>query len=259
MEVEARVLRAATGGDAAALRELVEALHRPIYALSLRTLGQREDAEEATQEALLRVVTHLGSFRGESRFSTWAWAIATRVVLAARRRRSRQPIPIEAFEADLADGFTAGARVEDAVLLRQVKIGCGRAMLQCLDDDLLLAYTLGEILEIPGPEAAAAVGVTPAAFRKRLSRARAAVRGNLSRVCGLVEAAAPCRCAGRVRPALRLGRLDERDGEGALDVDTLRHRLAELDALSRAAAYYRADPQLPVPALVAQVRRVLGL
>jgi len=262
LEVQAATVQAATRGDSQALQALLASLQGPIYNLSLRMLASREDAEEASQEALLRVVTHLGSFRGEARFSTWAWSVSTRVVLEYRRRRARRPIPIEAYEADLADGLDAAAveRPEDRVLIQQVKLGCSRAMLQCLDDEHRLAYVLGTILEVPGPEAAAALGLSAAAYRKRLSRARTSVAANLQRVCGVVNPAAACRCHKRVRPARRLGRLDAADAADGLDLPTLRRQLAGIEALQRDRAFYGADPMAaPAPALLDRVRQALGM
>ncbi len=174
INISAKIVEMATAGDRAALDRLVRELQKPLYNLALRMMANHFDAEDATQEALLRIVTHLSSFRGESSFSTWAWTIATRTVLAQRGRRDKHPIAVADFEADLlqASDDTAEERVEDAVLLQQVKLGCGRAMLLCLDDDQRIAYVLAEILEVPGPEASIALGISAAAFRKRASRAR---------------------------------------------------------------------------------------
>jgi hypothetical protein len=70
------VIRRAAAGNSDALYALLRALQEPIFGLAVRMLRHRADAEDATQEALLRIVTHLGQFRSESRFSTWAWRIA---------------------------------------------------------------------------------------------------------------------------------------------------------------------------------------
>jgi DNA-directed RNA polymerase specialized sigma24 family protein len=79
------------------------------------------------------------------------------------------------------------ATAEDAVLLEEVKIGCTLGMLTCLDRPHRLAYILGEILEIDGPAAAEILGISPAAFRKRLSRARTSVVEFTRKKCGLVD------------------------------------------------------------------------
>ena len=173
-----------------------------------------DDAEDATQEALLKIVTRLSTFRRESRFSTWAWSVAARSILDFKRGRARAPqLSFEDFEADLARDLdlTTSPRAEDAVYLAQVKIGCARAMLQCLDGDHRVAYVLGEILGLDQREAARALGVSDAAFRKRLARARERVSATVRRACGLVNDKAPCRCHRRLVPAQRLGRIDERN------------------------------------------------
>ena len=65
-----------------------------------------EDARDASQEILVRVVTHLSTFRGESRFLTWVYRIAANHLISARRSRvEAQGLTFEAFAADLADGL----------------------------------------------------------------------------------------------------------------------------------------------------------
>ncbi len=125
-QLDADLVQRATSGDAAAVDEIVTTLSRPFYNLALRMLHQHHDAEDATQEALIRLVTNLSSFRGESRFSTWAWTIATRSVLDFRKARARRiEITSEAFSADLADGMasTTTPDPETAAVLGQVKLG----------------------------------------------------------------------------------------------------------------------------------------
>jgi len=113
-----------------------------------------------------------------------------------------------------ADSLTAGLEVEgasdteQAVLIEEVKIGCTLAMLQCLDRPHRLAYVLGEIMELSGPEAAEALEISPDLFRKRLQHARAAVLSFTKSYCGLASDAAPCRCNHQVAGALRDGRIN---------------------------------------------------
>ena len=72
-------------GDRTALEELVKRIQDRIYGLSLRMLYHPVDAEDAAQEILLKIVTHLGGFRGESAFTTWMFRIATNHLLNVRR------------------------------------------------------------------------------------------------------------------------------------------------------------------------------
>jgi hypothetical protein len=80
-------------------------------------------------------------------------------------------------------------------------------MLQCLDRPHRLAYILGEILELAGPEASEILAITPALFRKRLQVAREAILTFTRQHCGLVSDTARCACDRRVPAALCLGRI----------------------------------------------------
>lgn len=122
----------------------------------------------------------------------------------------RQKLSFSSFAEDLAEGLSAEgpADNERPVLTEEVKIGCTLGMLQCLDRPHRLAYVLGEILDLPAPEAADALELEPAAFRKRLQRAREAIETFTRSHCGLVSDSALCACNQRVPAAIRLGRVD---------------------------------------------------
>jgi hypothetical protein len=119
-------------------------------------------------------------------------------------------LTFEAFAEDLGDGLsdTGPLPTERSVLVEEVKIGCTLAMLQCLDRPHRLAYILGEIFELTGPDAAAALDITPDLFRKRLQQARSEIAAFTRRYCGLVAETAACACHRRVPAALRAGRVD---------------------------------------------------
>src|SRR3972149_7555755 len=75
-------------GDKKALAELVLQIQDKIYGLALRMLYNPSDAEDASQEILLKIITHLGTFRGESSFSTWMYRVAANHLLTMRKRRA---------------------------------------------------------------------------------------------------------------------------------------------------------------------------
>lgn len=239
-------VRRAVDGDKTALGEILGRLERPFHHLAMRMAIAPQDAEDATQECLIRVATRLAQFDGRARFSTWAWKVAVRCLLDFREGTLRAPLlTFEKFGADLAVGLDLEApeRPEDMVHLGELKMRCGRALLQCLDGDHRVAFVLGEILELEGPEAAEILEIDAATFRKRLSRARERLQAALSANCGLVNPDAPCRCHRRLRRARDLGRIPARPTtEQPLDVRGLRERLAGIGVAVRAAQYYRADP-----------------
>lgn len=202
--------RRAVDGDRDAVASIVRELQANMYALALRMLWHPQDAEDATQEILVRVVTRLAQFDFKSRLRTWAYRVATNYLLDVKRSCVEREKPsFTSFAEELAEGLSAAgpADHERSVLTEEVKIGCTLGMLQCLDRPHRLAYVLGEILDLPAPEAADALDLEPAAFRKRLQRAREAIEAFTRSHCGLVSEAAVCACNLRVPVAVRLGRI----------------------------------------------------
>jgi RNA polymerase sigma factor (sigma-70 family) len=195
------IARQAVAGDRGALDAMVRALQGDIYGLALKMLWNKEDAEDATQEILVRLVTRLAQFNFQSRLKTWAYRIAVNYILDTKKSAiERLHFSFERFGADLVDGLKddSATDVEQSVLIDEVKIGCSLAMLQCLDRPHRLAYVLGELMDLSGPEAAEALDISPALFRKRLQVARQAILEFTKSHCGLVSDAAPCRCHRRV-------------------------------------------------------------
>lgn len=202
--------RRAMGGDRIALEGLVKILQKDIFALAIRMVWNRENAEDATQEILIRVVTRLSAFDFRSLLKTWAYRVAVNYLLDVKKSAvERMELNFMRLSDDLLDGLTVDgpAESERSVLIEEVKIGCTLAMLQCLDRPHRLAYILGEILALSGAEAAEALDIDPAVFRKRLERARAEIFTFTQSYCGLVSDEAACRCPRRIPVAVRLGRV----------------------------------------------------
>jgi RNA polymerase sigma factor (sigma-70 family) len=237
---------------------VVRAVQPRLHGLALRFLWHPEDAEDATQEILVRLVTRLGTFRGESAFTTWAFSIACNTLRTLRRRRMEErSVSIEAFAEDLSQNLTDAPTattppVEQALLWEEIKIGCTTAMLLCLDREHRLAYILGEILELEHGTASEALGVTPAAYRQRLARARAAIVGLMRARCGLVHPENPCRCRRRVAIAIERGNVDAshllfaRSTEQARRFPDVLVHIRSLEASQRAAALHRSH-HMPEP------------
>jgi RNA polymerase sigma factor (sigma-70 family) len=193
--------RQALDGDRQALDTLVRALQDDIYRLALRMLWNREDAEDATQEILVRIVTRLSQFGFRSRLTTWAYRLSVNYILDLKKSPiERLELTFQRFAENLTEGIEPAsvAETERSVLIDEVKVGCSLAMLQCLDRSHRIAFVLGDIMELSGPEAAEILKIEPALFRKRLQLAREAVHSFVRSHCGLVSDAAACRCHRRV-------------------------------------------------------------
>jgi RNA polymerase sigma factor (sigma-70 family) len=254
-------------GDRQALEELVRAVQDRLYNLSVRILGDREHARDATQEILILLITQLSQFRGESSLMTWAHRVATRHLL-----RQKQRVRAWTFQS-LADenlGKPPNAidrraleHAEERVLEEQVFIGCTQAMLQALDKDLRVAFVLGAICELDGPEAAYVLGISETAFRKRLSRARAALDAFLGKQCGVASVANLCRCKYQVNHNVKLGRIDPARLDYAVStrntsLEVLR-ALGEIDATRRSLQIYRAQPSfVPTEDFAKAVRALIA-
>ncbi|MFD6352580.1 RNA polymerase sigma factor [Nocardia tengchongensis] len=214
-EIDERDLVArAVGGDRAAVADVVRLLQDPIYRLALRMVWRPADAEDATQEILLRTVGNLASWRGEAKLTTWAYRIGVNYLLNLKRQtpQEAQQLSLDQFGEGLRDGLAEeDYRGPEATLLtHEVRLNCSQAMLQCLGRDERVAYVLSDVFEVSSEEAAWIVGATPAAYRKRVERAKKRLGNFLQSTCGLANPEAFCRCSRRVEKAVELGRVDPR-------------------------------------------------
>ena len=170
-----------------------------------------EDAEDATQEILVRVVTRLSQFDFRSSLKTWVYRVASNYLLDVKKSRVEQlKLSFDSFAENLRAGLSddGPADTEESLLTEEVKVGCTLAMLQCLDRPHRLAYVLGDIMELSGADAAEVLEISPELFRKRLQHARAAVVSFTKTYCGLASDAAPCRCSRQVAERRPDGRID---------------------------------------------------
>src|ERR1700674_1953267 len=82
-----KLARAAAAGDAEAFEKLYKQYYRRVYSLCLRMLGNAAQAEDITQDVFLQVYRKIGSFRGDSAFTTWLHSLAVNQVLMHFRKR----------------------------------------------------------------------------------------------------------------------------------------------------------------------------
>ncbi len=255
----------AVDGDREALEALCRELQHYVYRLALRFFSHPQDAEDACQEIMIAVLTNLGRFEGRSKLTTWVYTIATRHLLRARAGRLEQlvqgPEPFAEFlDRNLADDYRdeTASEAEYRLLCGEVRMACTYGMLLCLSRELRITYLLGDLFRFTDAEGAEALGVAPAAFRQRLSRARRVMRGIIERRCGLVDQANPCRCGRQVRPSIEHGILDPHSlvfavhpgVGGPIESGTLERAASQLDVIEAMAEIYRSDPPFEAPTAV---------
>jgi len=198
-----------------ALDALVRRHQSFIYGVAVHMLWDPRDAEDVTQEILIKIITGLSSFRGSSAFRTWAYRIAVNHVLNCKRSRAEEVIT--GFEVlaggtdDLAAMEPPDEMVTDAerrLLDEETRLACLSGMLLCLDRAQRLTFILGETLEVSDALGSEILGITRENFRQRLARARQQLYGFMRGKCGLADPANPCRCARKTQRAIRAGFVD---------------------------------------------------
>ena len=264
------VVAQACAGDRLALEKVVLAVQDRIYGLALRMLYHPADAEDAAQEILIKIVTRLDTYRGESAFTTWAYSVAARHLLTVRKQRAEQAaIPFEEIEQRIDHGSARDwpqslPEAQQGLVVEEIRLSCLQALLLALDRDHRLAYILGEVFEVSGDQGAGILGIDAAAYRKRLSRARSRINDFMLKCCSLIDPANPCQCLRQAQSDLAEGRIrpDRLRFTGAgcrarYNPDSLR-RLAELDELQRVAVLFRTSPDYAAPESLAAGIRAMG-
>jgi RNA polymerase sigma-70 factor (ECF subfamily) len=176
-------------GDEMAFERLVVRHRQRVYRLARRLLGDDSDAQDVTQETFIQVYRKLSSFRGDSRFSTWLYRIATNAALMRKRADSRRPTEsLDSFAPRFDEAGLHAATVAELsapglleetldarVLAERVQAAVDR-----LPDLYRRPFVLRDLEEIETSEVAELLGLETATVRQRVHRARILLRGYLS-------------------------------------------------------------------------------
>ena len=212
VELQALVDKA-TAGDKEALETLVAGVQDIVFNLSLRMLGTFADAEDATQDILLKMITHLSSFRGDSSFTTWVFSIAANHLKNYKKHMfAHYPLSFEYYGDDIENGKIQDVpdltqNVEKDILAEELKMSCTNVMLQCLDTESRCIFILGTMFKVDSRIAGDILEMTPQAYRKRLSRVREKMADFLNSYCG-EYGGGKCRCKDRVNYAIKNHRIN---------------------------------------------------
>jgi RNA polymerase sigma factor (sigma-70 family) len=209
------LIERAKSGSGEALEKLILRHQAWIYNIAVRMVFHSQDAEEVTQEVLVKALTRLNTFRGESQFRTWLYRIAANHVLNMRRRGAESETQTFSNYAD-AINETPDLELPDPnavpvdvpLLVEEAKISCTTGMLLCLDRKQRLIFTLGEILEARDTVGSEILEMTPDNFRQSLTRARRDLYQFMHGQCGLVNANNPCRCSKKTKGFIEAGHVD---------------------------------------------------
>jgi RNA polymerase sigma factor (sigma-70 family) len=247
MENQENLIKRCLEGDNKALEIVIKNIQRQIYNLSVRFYWNPMDAEDATQEILLKIIANLATFKGQSAFETWAYRLASNYLLNSKRIKTLE-ITFEIGEYHLNQGLNH-ADYDEAdrdLLAQEVKIGCTTSMLICLSKPLRLAYILGDILAYESTEAAYILDIEPEAFRKRLSLARKSIRGFMGKNCGIYDEKNKCRCTKQINYDLDIKRINPKSLLFA-DKGSVMQTLNEVENIAKDIALFQSHPNYTVP------------
>jgi RNA polymerase sigma-70 factor (ECF subfamily) len=184
-EDEHLLVTAAKAGDAAAFEELVNRYEKKIFRLTMNIARNREDAEDAMQDAFMKAFSHLDRFHEDSRFYTWLVRIAANeALMRLRKRRPNQFSLDEPIESE--DDFVPqqiedwGPSPEQRFAQTEMR-DILRGVIEELSPDFRVVFLLRDVEGLSTEETADTVGISEAAVKSRLLRARLKLRQKLDR------------------------------------------------------------------------------
>ncbi|MCE9596886.1 MAG: RNA polymerase sigma factor [Spirochaetia bacterium] len=203
-------------GDRQALDDLLRSVQPLVFNLAQKMLLNPDDAQDATQEILLKLVLGLQSYDSQkAEFTTWAYALARNQILGFRIGK------IEALTGSFDQYAEEIQAVSDKVieerellnpetqiLVKEANVGCMLGMLLCLSRDQRMVFILGEMFALKSEVAARICELTPENFRKQLSRARRDLYSFMQNKCGLINKENPCRCHRKTAGFIKAGYVD---------------------------------------------------
>ena len=212
---DSELIEQATNGSREALEKLILRHQAWIYNIAVRMVFHTQDAEEVTQEVLVKAITRLSTFKGESLFRTWLYRITANHVLNMKRRRGEPEAQTFSGYADALNDTPdlelpdpKNVPVDVPLLVEEAKISCTTGMLLCLDRKQRLIFTLGEIFGASDAVGSEILEMSADNFRQGLSRARRDLYQFMHGQCGLVNPTNPCRCAKKTRGFIEAGHVD---------------------------------------------------
>ncbi len=259
----------ARDGDWDALEQLIQRHQAWIFNIAVRMVRKREEAEDITQEALLKMLTKLSTFQSRSSFRTWLYRIVVNHILNLKHKQVEVTFSELGMVMDELPDQTlpdpANGSLPLPVLIEEAKIGCTKAMLLCLDQRQRLVYILGELFGVKSELGAELMDLSPSNFRQLLTRARHDLYNYMNNKCGLVNQSNPCRCARKTRSFVEQGYIDPdyrrftRERLGQIS-ELAPSRAEAIDSLieQQHAAVFREQPFLAPPDQTLMLRRLIN-
>ncbi|MCB0707087.1 MAG: sigma-70 family RNA polymerase sigma factor [Saprospiraceae bacterium] len=191
--------------------------HQPfIYNIAWKMTGDPMQAQDLTQEALLKIVSSLSSFKANSSFRTWAYRIVRNHFLNDQKKPSNQFASNFEELGNMLDSsesidLTPEEQEHKKEEIREVRLQCLSGMLLCLTKEQRLIYIIGDIFGADHNIGSEIMEISKDNYRKKLSNARKDLHNFMLNKCGLVNKSNPCRCHKKVTVALENGMIDAKN------------------------------------------------
>lgn len=179
---ENEIIRSVLRGNVNDFEKLVTAYEKNVYSLALRMVGDPEDAADMTQETFIKAYRSLSSFRGDSKFSSWLYRIASNVCLDFLRSRSRHPqVSLNSSDEDDRTTFELPdmSRNPEEQLMKKLSMEAVRRGLEQLPEQQRQILVLRELGGLSYAELAQTLGLEEGTVKSRIFRAR-------KRLCALL-------------------------------------------------------------------------
>jgi RNA polymerase sigma factor (sigma-70 family) len=208
-----QLIKSALEGNKKALEDLIYRHQAWIYNIALRMVFYPQEAEDITQEVLIKIITKLSTFRKESSFRTWAYRIVINQVLNMKKSLGEKKhasnfddywkiienVPDQELPSQ------ENYNVEMRTLVNEVKVSCMSGMLLCLDREQRIVFILGTIFQVSDKIGAEILDLSRDNFRQKLSRARKHIYNFMHNRCSLIDKNNPCKCEKKTKALLESG------------------------------------------------------
>jgi len=212
-----KLVEQALKGQRPALEMLIKRHQAWIYNIAFRMVWHPQDAEDITQEILIKILTKLSTFKGQASFRTWLYRIVTNHVLNIKKCRAENRfISFEQYGGaiDRTPDFDPpdpnSLPVDLPIILEETQIHCMLGMLLCLDRQQRLAFILGEIIGVDHSVGSEILEINKDHFRQNLSRARKKLYNFMNAKCGLIHPGNPCHCTRKLKALINCGAVNPR-------------------------------------------------
>lgn len=208
--LDSQLAAKACSGDGTALEQLVFRHQNWVFNISLRMIGNYDDATDISQEIMIKMITSISSYKGMGKFSSWLYRIAVNTIRDFNRSKNsfrKYGISIDSTP-DIELSENRYMNVENKILEEEILSLCLLGMLLCLSTSQRIVFILGGIFSFPQNDICETLKIKPHVFRKRLQRAREQLSNFMNERCGLVNSRNHCQCRLKIKPLIESGLVD---------------------------------------------------